>query len=88
MEQENWINEILESTNGITPAVPDPQLFARIQDLIEAHRKVAPQWIWLAAAGIILLVLLNIKVLSSAWTKEANTTEILVSSVNKSNQLY
>ena len=31
MEKEHWINEVLESTNGIKLVLPDAQLFAKIQ---------------------------------------------------------
>jgi hypothetical protein len=90
MEQENWINEILDSTNGITSAMPDAKLFSKIQNKIENHKTLEPQWILLAAASIILLVALNIAFLISNTSKSSDdeSTEQVVSSIAKSNQLY
>jgi len=88
MEQENWINEILESTNGINPATPDAKLFSKIQNRIEAKKTMEPQWVWLAAASIILLVTLNVKFIFSKTSNEERATELIVSSISKSNQLY
>ena len=88
MEQENWINEILDSTNGMSSAVPNTQLFSKIQDRIQMQKTVNPQWVWLAAASIILLVALNVKFIFSKTSNEERATELIVSSISKSNQLY
>jgi hypothetical protein len=88
MEQENWINEILDSTNGMTPALPNAKLFLQIQNQIDSQRKVAPQWVWMAAATILLLVALNIKFVFSKANKQERATELIASSISKSNQLY
>jgi hypothetical protein len=89
MEQENWINEILESTNGITPVVPDAKLFSKIQIRLESQKTIQPQWIWLAAASIILLAMLNVKcIVSKSSNTEEEPTKRIASSINKSNQLY
>ncbi len=88
MEQENWINEILESTRGLTSALPDAKLYSKIQYSIESQKKVAPQWVWLAAASIVLLVVFNLKFVISKSNKEERSTELIASSISKSNQLY
>jgi hypothetical protein len=88
MEQENWINEILDSTNGLTSVMPDAKLFSKIQDKIETQKTVNPQWVWLAAASIMLLVAMNIKFIFSETSNEERATELIVSSISKSNQLY
>ncbi|MBK8600460.1 MAG: hypothetical protein IPN80_07790 [Flavobacterium sp.] len=88
MEQENWINEILDSTNGMTSVMPDAQLFSKIQNRIETQKTVNPQWVWLAAASIILLVALNVKFIFFETSNEERATELIVSSISKSNQLY
>ncbi len=88
MEQENWINEILESTRGLTSALPDAKLYSKIQYSIESQKKVAPQWVWLAAASIILLVTLNIHFVLSKSSKKEEASELIASSLTKSNQLY
>lgn len=88
MEQEKWINEILESTNGMSPAIPDAKLFSKIQNRIESKKTIKPQWVWLAAASIILLVALNVKFIFFENSNEERATELVVSSISKSNQFY
>jgi hypothetical protein len=88
MEQENWINEILDSTHGLSSAVPNAKLFSKIQDKIESQKIVNPQWVWLAAASVMLLVAMNVKFLFSETSNEERATELIVSSISKSNQLY
>ena len=88
MEQENWINEILESTNSMTTAVPNVKLFSQIKSQIDSQKKLAPQWVWMAAASIIVLVALNIKFILSKSNKEEKATELIASSISNSNQLY
>jgi prophage maintenance system killer protein len=87
MEKENWINEILNSTNGITKVAPDNRLFSKIQNRIQ--NKVSAQTLWLSAASIAILVALNISVIIGNKSKKENTMEVALSnSLNKSNQLY
>ena len=35
METENWINEVLNSTNGMMKVVPDDSLFSQIENRIQ-----------------------------------------------------
>ena len=89
MERNNWITTILNSTNGITPVVPSDDLFSKIQLRIRLESKVSSKIVWLMAASIAVLVLLNVSALASK-TKEktSSTTAYLEMTVNKSNQLY
>ena len=88
MEANNWINDILNSSNGITKVTPDALLFSKIQNRINIQNTVSGRWIWIAAASFIILVSLNIKMLLSNTTKPSASTETIVSSVSNSNQLY
>jgi hypothetical protein len=88
METNNWTNEVLNSSNGITKVTPNPLLFSKIQNKININNKVSSQWIWIAAASFIVLVSLNIKMLLSNTTRTTAPTETIVSSVSNSNQLY
>ncbi len=88
METENWINEILQSTEGMQPAVPSDVLFSKIQNRIQEEKVIAPQWVWLAAASIAILVSINIKLFFFKSHKEKSATELYASSLTKSNQLY
>jgi len=88
MEANNWTNDILNSSYGITKVTPDALLFSKIQNRISIQNTVSSQWIWIAAASFTILVSLNVKMLLSNTTKTAVPTETIVSSVSNSNQLY
>ncbi len=88
MEANNWTNDILNSSNGITKVVPDTLLFSKIQNRINIQNTVSSQWIWIAAASFTILVSLNIKMLLSNTKKTSAPTETIVSTVSNSNQLY
>jgi uncharacterized membrane protein YvbJ len=89
MEKDNWIETILNSTNGITQVAPSDDLFSKIQKRIQSEATVSSKTVWLVAASIAVLVLLNITAISSKSksTKHA-TTAYLEMTVNQSNQLY
>lgn len=89
MEREQFIENILNSTNGITKVVPGDDLFSKIQQRIQLEVKVSSKTLWLVAASIAILVMLNLSVLASRTNeKDTSTTAYLEMTVNKSNQLY
>ena len=88
MEANNWINDILDSSNGITKVTPEALLFSKIQNRISIQNTVSSHWVWIAAASFTILVSLNVKMLLSKTAKTAAPTETIVSSVSNSNQLY
>ena len=89
MEKNNWIETILNSTDGLTAVVPDDYLFSKIQAQIKNKNIVSEKIIWLVAASVAVLVVLNCSILSSK-TKENKTatTTYFENELNKSNQLY
>lgn len=88
METENQINEILNSSDGITKVAPDEALFSKIQMKINNQNSISKQWIWLAAASFALLLSLNVKFIYSNKTNSTKETESIISSVASNNQLY
>lgn len=88
MESNNWINDILNSSHGITKVAPNPLLFTKIQNKISVENTISSRWIWIAAASFTILVSLNVKILLSIPTKASVPTETIVSSVSNCNQLY
>ena len=88
MEANNWINDILNSSNGITKVTPDALLFSKIQNIISIQNTFSRRWIWIAAASFTILVSLNVKMLFSNITNTKAPTETIVSSFSNSNQLY
>lgn len=89
MEQETWIQNILESTTGITTVDPNANLWAKIQHKIQKQNYVAPKTVWLVAASVAILVILNITVMKTkAEEKSITPTSYFENTLNKSNQLY
>ena len=89
MERNNWIENILNSTNGIKPVIPNDDLFSKIKQRIKQENNVSPKTLWFVAASIAVLVILNFSIINSKTkaTKDS-TTAYLEMTVNKSNQLY
>jgi hypothetical protein len=89
MERNNWITTILNSTNGMTSVIPNDDLFSKIQHRIGQENKVSTKTLWLVAASIAVLVMLNFSVLAlKSKEKTSTTAAYLEMTVNKSNQLY
>ncbi|UPT70505.1 MAG: hypothetical protein M0D53_15720 [Flavobacterium sp. JAD_PAG50586_2] len=89
MEKEKWIKNVLNSTNVMKSVSPSEDLFSKIQKRIQQENKVSSKTLWLVAASIVVLVLLNFSVLTSKTKQRVNSTEAyLEMTVNKSNQLY
>jgi hypothetical protein len=89
MERNNWITTILKSTNGISPVIPNDYLFLKIQQRIQLQSNVSSKTVWLVAASILVLVVLNFSaIVSNSNQKSSETSAYLEMSVNKSNQLY
>ncbi len=89
MEKENYIETILNSTNGITKVTPSDDLFSKIELRIQSKSTVSTSTFWLVAASILVLITINISVLikSKSVSKESKIIS-LSASLNKSNQLY
>ena len=75
MEKENWINEILSSTDKIVKVLPSDGLYAKIQSQIQQQKTIETKWVWLAAASMLLLVSLNIKMVSNELKSEKKNQE-------------
>lgn len=88
MESNNWINDILNSSHGITKVAPNPLLFTKIQNKVSVENTISSRWIWIAAASFTILVSLNVKMVLSNTTKSSVSKETIVSSVSNSNLLY
>lgn len=75
MEKENWINEILSSNDKIVKVLPSDGLYAKIQSQIQQQKTIETKWVWLAAASMLLLVSLNIKMVSNELKSEKKNQE-------------
>lgn len=89
MEQENFIHDILNSTNGITKVIPNDELLSKIEQRINEKSVVSMRTLWLVAASIVILIGVNIIVLTTKNTLLPQSAAAeLKNSVHKSNQLY
>lgn len=88
MEKEQFINDILNSTHGITKVEPSTELFSKIELRIQEKSIVPMKTIWLVAASIVALMILNILIIASKNKSQDSTISELEKSINKSNQLY
>jgi hypothetical protein len=88
MEKYKWIENIVNSTNGIMKVSPNEELFSKIQSKINDQKPVETYVKWLVAASIVVIITLNTTVLTQKRNPNKNNTGVadLVSTVN--NQLY
>ena len=96
-KQEKWINDTLNSLDGMRQAEPSPFLFAKIRNRLATSPSVAyvpMRTVWLAIASFTLLLLLNLQIISqpsrsnSLQTNELNTVVSDMHLFPASNQLY
>ena len=89
MERENWINEIIATTNQIEKVEPRDALFTKIENQLKKQQTVDSGFLLLIAASILVLVSLNIKViLTEIQTVKQSQTTALADSITDSNQFY
>jgi hypothetical protein len=89
MEKDKWIENILNSTNGITQVTPNDQLFSKIQSKINDQKPVEIYVKWLVAASVVVLISLNTTYLIQKSSTENQNNDNVTSLVNRvNNQLY
>jgi len=88
MKKENFIENILNSTNGITKISPSDTLLNKIYSKIEENKPINNSLKWFIAASIIVLISLNIGVLTYSNTKTNQQSELSPLMTTTNNQLY
>lgn len=74
MHKEKWIEEVMQSTKGMQPAEANPFLATRVEAKLRqptASARLSLRWIYLSAAAMIILLIMNLSVLQR-W-RPANT---------------
>jgi hypothetical protein len=76
MNKENWIEEVMNSLDGVKSAEANPFLYSRIVNKIHSAKvDYAPlKLVWLAAASFALLLLLNFTIIKSSNSKSKITS--------------
>lgn len=89
MEHNNRIENILNSTIGMTQVIPSEDLFLKIQQRILYSTVVPIKTVWLVAASITILIIINLSISASRpIDKTSSSAAYLELTINKSNQLY
>jgi hypothetical protein len=89
MEKEQYIQDILNSTNGITKATPNVALFQKIEQRLEAEKKAPIQLIWMVAASIVVLLGINIMVMANkSATSDKQSVARIAATLQTNNQFY
>lgn len=87
MEKERFVNEILNSVENTTKAIPREALFQKIEHRIQ-ERFVSGKTLWLVAASIVILITLNIFFLNENLHSNTPETAHLEYTIHNNNQLY
>ena len=88
MKKEDFIENILNSTNGITKVTPNDALLHKIHARLEDNKPAENYTKWLVAASILILVSLNIGILSSSNNKSETNNNLSELVTTTNNQLY
>lgn len=88
MKKEKFINDILNSSNGITKVTPSDELFNKIEQKILLEKEATSKSTWFIAASVLVFLSLNIILLQISTSSSKNTISSFATEINKSNQLY
>lgn len=88
MEQDKWIELVLNSSNGIKKVTPDDQLYLKIMNTVNEKKEIPIRTMWFAAASILLFFTLNILLLNFSKSKQESQFSVLTQELDKDNQLY
>jgi len=88
MEKEQFINEILNSTNGITKVIPSDDLLLRIEQKIQTKRETPITSMWFIAASVLVFFSLNIVLLQISTSASEKSVSSFALELNMSNQFY
>ena len=74
--QEQWINEVMESLQGIKPADGNPYLHTRVMTRVKmnpARQPVQVKWVFAVASVFVVMLVLN--VLGWSWNNNSSTVD-------------
>ena len=88
MKQDKWIENVLNSANGIVKVAPNEALLHKIEKQIQENNRKSRNSLWLVAASITLFLSLSCIVFQlSSFSKKENVSSFDEQfSIN--NQLY
>ena len=88
MEKEEFLKNVLNSSNGMSNVAPSEDLFAKIEQKINSRTVVSSKTTLLVAASIVILIALNVILIKNTGTEKQSEMAKLEQAINKNNQLY
>ena len=88
MNQEEFIEQLFNSTIGITKVNPSDDLFSNIEIRINEQKVLPMKIILMVAASIALLIGVNMVLISQKVNNTDKEILVFAKELNKSNQLY
>ena len=88
MEQDKWIENVLNSTNGITKVAPNDLLFSKIEKQIQENNRNSRSTLWLVAASVTLFLSLSFIVFQLSSFSKKEKTASFDEQFTINNQLY
>ena len=86
--RDNWIENILNSSNGKILVSPNDDLISKINCKIEETKVVSLRTLWLVAASTLLLLGLNLLLVTKQNKINKNESSVFEKTLNQSNQFY
>ena len=86
MNKKHFIEKILNSIEGIEKAMPNDDLFYKIQNKIEVKKESSNYTKWLVAASIVILLSLN--AFEVFYKSKINKNDLSVLIDKNNNQIY
>jgi hypothetical protein len=85
--KENWINDVENSLNGLSPAEVNPYLFSKITSRINAKKEVAPlKLVWATSILFVIVLILNIYTMRFNLKSKSSSTKTEIQAL--SSELY
>lgn len=88
MEQDKWIEKVLNSTNGITKVEPNDLLFSKIEKQIQVNTTESKSPLWFVAASLTLFLSLSFIVFQLSLVSKRETDSLFKEQFSINNQLY
>jgi hypothetical protein len=88
MEQDKWIENVLNSANGIVKMEPNDLLFSKIEKQIKKNDRDSKSSLWLVAASITIFLSLSFIVFQLISFSSKENVSSLDEQFSINNQLY
>lgn len=88
MEQDKWIENVLNSANGIIKLEPNDLLFSKIEKQIKENNRDSKSSLWLVAASITIFLSLSFIVFQLISFSSKENVSSLDEQFSINNQLY